>query len=182
MSETFSQLAARANGYPLLFNAYMAQFASIAKTYVDSLMPGGVITTEGDIIVADSSGDPSRLAKGSSGLPLVAGASTISYAALSSTGLASGSVTLAKLASGVTPSHVVKYAGTFTTAGGDASETISVPGVAATDIVAVTVKMAGVSPESIVAAAANTDQIDVTMSGDPSTDHVLQYVVFRAAS
>lgn len=103
-------------------------------------------------------------------------------AGLSSASIAAGAVTLSKLASGVAPSHVVKYAGTFTTAGGDASETITVTGAAATDIVCVTVKTAGVSPRSIVASTAATNAINITMSGDPSTDHVLQYVVLRAAS
>jgi hypothetical protein len=91
-------------------------------------------------------------------------------------------VTLAKLAAGITPSHVVKYAGRFTTAGGDASESISVAGVVATDQVVVSVHTAGGTPRSVVAAAAGTDAIDVTMSGDPSTDHVLTYMVLRAAS
>lgn len=93
-----------------------------------------------------------------------------------------GSVTLAQLAPGVAPSHVVKYAGTFTTAGGDASETITVTGAAATDIVCVTIKTKGASPVSIAAATAATNAINVTMSADPSTDHVLQYVVLRAAT
>lgn len=96
--------------------------------------------------------------------------------------LPSGSITLAELSSGIAPSHVVKYAGTFTTLGGDASESITVAGALATDIVCVTVKTAGATPRSIAAAAAGTNAIAVTMSGDPSTDHVLQYVVLRAAS
>lgn len=96
--------------------------------------------------------------------------------------LADGAVTLAKLDTGVTPSHVVKFAGTHTTAGGDTAESITVTGATATDIVAVTVKTAGAVPTSVVAAAAGTDAISVTMSADPSTDHVLQYVVFRAAT
>ena len=101
---------------------------------------------------------------------------------INATDIAAGAVTLAKLASGVAPSHIVKYAGTFTTAGGDASEAITVTGAAATDIVSVTVKTAGATPRSIVAATAATNAINVTLSGDPSTDHVLQYVVFRAAA
>lgn len=103
-------------------------------------------------------------------------------AGLSSSQIAAGAVTLAKLASGIAPSHVVKFAGTFTTLGGDASEAITVTGAAATDIVQVSVKTAGGTPRSIVAAAAATNAINVTLSGDPSTDHVLQYIVLRAAS
>lgn len=103
-------------------------------------------------------------------------------AGLSTSQIAAGAVTLAKLAAGIAPSHVVKFAGTFTTLGGDAAEAITVTGAAATDIVQVMVKTAGGTPRSIVAAAAATNAINVTMSGDPSTDHVLQYVVLRAAS
>lgn len=91
-------------------------------------------------------------------------------------------VQLGTLISNVQPSHVVQYAGSFTTAGGDASESIAVSGVVATDIVVVTVKTAGATPRSIVAAAAGTNAIAVTLSGDPSTDHVLHYVVYRAAA
>lgn len=80
------------------------------------------------------------------------------------------------------PSHVVKYAGTFTTLGGDTTESITVTGALATDIVTVTVKTAGAVPVSIVAATAATNAITVTTSADPSTDHVLQYLVFRAAT
>ena len=103
-------------------------------------------------------------------------------AGLSSSQIAAGAVNLAKLAAGITPSHVVKFAGTFSTLGGDASEAITVTGAAATDIVQVTVKTAGATPRSIVAATAALNAINVTLSGDPSTDHVLQYVVLRAAA
>lgn len=113
---------------------------------------------------------------------LLASAKAYLDAGLSSSQIAAGAITLAKLASGISPSHVVKFAGTFTTLGGDASETITVTGAAATDIVMVMVKTAGAVPVSIVAAAAATNAINVTLSADPSTDHVLQYLVLRAAS
>ncbi len=77
--------------------------------------------------------------------------------------------------------NVVKYAGTFTTAGGDANESITVTGVTSADIVSVTVKTAGATPRSIVSAAAGTDAIAVVLSGDPSTDHVLQYIVHKVS-
>lgn len=69
--------------------------------------------------------------------------------------------------------------GTFTTAGGDANESITVSGVVSTDIVVVTLKTAGATPRTITTASAGTNAIAVVMSGDPSTDHVLQYAVFR---
>lgn len=83
---------------------------------------------------------------------------------------------------GVPVSHHIVFAGEFTTAGGDADETISVPGMLASDLVFVTLQTAGSTPRTIIDAAAAADQIDVDMSGDPSTDHVLSYMVLRAAT
>jgi hypothetical protein len=77
--------------------------------------------------------------------------------------------------------YVAVFGGTFTTLGGDATESITVTGATGTDLVSVLVKTAGATPRTVNAATATTNAITVTMSGDPSTDHVLQYVVFRAA-
>lgn len=93
-----------------------------------------------------------------------------------------GEVSLEHLDSGIAPSHVVKFAGSFTTAGGDANETITVSGAAATDIAFVTVSNRGGTPRVVESALAGTNKIDVVMSGDPSTDHTLKYMILRAAS
>lgn len=74
----------------------------------------------------------------------------------------------------------VLAAGNHTTAGGDAAESITVSGALSSDLVLVQVKTAGGTPRSIVASTAAAGAINVTMSGDPSTDHVLSYVVLRA--
>ncbi len=172
--------AAKASNWPgLRFNQRERKLLSSVKTYVDSLSPETLITTEGDIIVGAASGVAQRLAKGSSGLPLVAGASTVSYAQLAAAGIASSAVTLAKLHSGITPSHVVKYAGTFTTVGGDATESITVSGVLGTDIVSVQTASGNTN---VLRAVAATDAITVTLSADPGNDDVLNYIVYRAAS
>lgn len=80
---------------------------------------------------------------------------------------------------GAQNSHGVFAAGKFTTAGGDAAETVPVTGLLSTDVVIVTVQTAGSTPRSMVAAVPAAGQINVTMSGDPSTDHILAYVAFR---
>lgn len=102
--------------------------------------------------------------------------------AVDGTKLADDAVSLEHLDSGITPSHIVVFSGEFTTAGGDANETISVAGVLATDLVHVTLHTAGSTPRTITTASASADQIDVVMSGDPSTDHVLTYSVLRAVT
>lgn len=94
---------------------------------------------------------------------------------------ADASVTLAKLATGVSPSHVVKFAAKYTTLGGSATEAITVTGVASTDIVIVSLNTKGATPRTILTAAPTTNTITLVFSGDPSTDHVVAYMVLRAA-
>lgn len=99
------------------------------------------------------------------------------------TAIGSGKVLKAMLATGIVPSHVIKFAGESTTPGGSATVTISVAGAVAGDYVAINVKSKGAgAARSVVTAAAGTDNITVVMSGDPSTDHVLQYFVWRATT
>jgi hypothetical protein len=80
-----------------------------------------------------------------------------------------------------TPAYVVKYAGTHTSTN-NATNTITVTGVAATDLVFVQLKVKGASPVTILTAAPTTNTITVVFSGAPSTDHVLVYQVLRAVS
>lgn len=96
--------------------------------------------------------------------------------------IADAQVSLEHLDSGIAPSHYVKYAGSFTTVGGDANEVITVSGCTSSDLAFVGIKTKGGTPRTLVAFAAATDQINVELSGDPSTDHVLVYQVLRAAS
>ena len=103
-------------------------------------------------------------------------------AGISSSQIAAGAVTLSKLAAGVAPSHIAKAAGSFTTLAGSASQTIPISGCLASDIAIVTMKTPGATPRTVLSAVAAAGQINVVMSGDPSTDHVLNYVLLRAAS
>jgi hypothetical protein len=91
-------------------------------------------------------------------------------------------VTLAKLAAGIAPSHICIGAGEFTTAGGDANESISVAGLVSTDRVIVSLSQKGSTPRTILTAAAGTGTIAVVMSDDPSTDHKITYACFRAVA
>ena len=69
--------------------------------------------------------------------------------------------------------------GTFTTLGGDVTESITVSGMLATDNVIVAIAAVGAAPVTVLTAIAAADAITVTMSADPSTDHVLTYMVMR---
>jgi len=71
-------------------------------------------------------------------------------------------------------------AGKHTTVAGSATQTISVPGATAADVAIVTLQTSGVSNRTVLKAAAGTNSITVTMSGDPSTDHVLCWALLQA--
>lgn len=80
----------------------------------------------------------------------------------------------------VKPAFVVVAAGTQTTPGGSASVTITVAGALSTDVAFVVLKTVGGTPRTVLTASAASGQINVVMSGDPSTDHVLSYQLIRA--
>lgn len=148
----------------------------------ESVTAGEIALANGKVLVGNGSGVGAAVDLSGAITVANTGVTTLGADVVTNAKIADGAVSLEHLDSGVAPSHVVKYAGSFTTLGGDASESISVSGVVDTDIVVVTVKTAGGTPRSVVAAAAGTDAIAVTLSGDPSTDHVLHYVVYRAAA
>lgn len=92
-------------------------------------------------------------------------------------GATSGNATL-----NVDASHLVMFAGEFTTAGGDASEQASVSGVLDTDIIIACIKDNGTNNVTLLQSAAGEDVIDFTLSADPGTDCVISYQVLRAVS
>lgn len=79
-------------------------------------------------------------------------------------------------------SYACLAAANYTTAGGAAAEAITISGLLATDIATVTLQTAGATPRTISKAACTADTLTITFSGDPSTDHVVAYTVFRALS
>lgn len=111
------------------------------------------------------------------GIASAIGADAVATAA----NVADDAISLEHLDSGIEPSHVVKFAGTFTTVGGDAAESIAVSGAAATDIAIVVLHTKGASPVTLLTAQAATDAINLEFSADPAADHVVRYMVLRAA-
>lgn len=75
--------------------------------------------------------------------------------------------------------HIIA-AGIHTTVGGAAAEDITVTGAVATDVVSVVLHTVGATPRTVDRAEAGTDKVTVTFSGDPSTDHKVNYIVTRA--
>ena len=91
-----------------------------------------------------------------------------------------GSVTLALLDESIAPAFVVKFAGQHTTAGGDANETATVTGVLATDIVIATIEDNGANNVTLLQTAAAANAVNFTLSADPGTDCVINYMVLRS--
>lgn len=96
--------------------------------------------------------------------------------------LEKGSVTLELLDKSIAPAFVVKFAGQHTTAGGDANETATVTGVLATDIVIATIEDNGTNNVTLLQAAAAANAVNFTLSADPGTDCIINYIVLRAVA
>ncbi len=110
-------------------------------------------------------------------------AATIGNNKVTTAKILNANVTLAKLAAGIAPSHVVKFAGKITWSGSGASLATAVTGVVSTDIVMATIE--GVPSEAayLVTAAPSTDAVTLVLSAaNTSNDAVVAYTVFRAAS
>lgn len=97
--------------------------------------------------------------------------------------IADSAVTLGKLATAVSPSHVVKFAGEFTWTGSGASKAETVTGALATDIVVATIQSAPSEAAYLASAAVTADTVTVTLSAaNTSNDAVIAYQVLRATS
>ena len=92
-----------------------------------------------------------------------------------------GSVGATELASAVTPSHVVKYAGNATMVNANAVKAVTVSGVLSTDIVIATIKVnGGGTVRYIESVIPTTDTITITWNDTATTSDVTSYVVYRA--
>lgn len=95
--------------------------------------------------------------------------------------IADDAVSLEHLDSGITPSHLVKYAGTHSYGGGGTSDAATVTGVAATDLVFATIK-ASTNAVSIVKAVPTTNTVTFHFSADPGASTEVFYQVINAAA
>lgn len=111
------------------------------------------------------------------------GAAALATDAVTTVKIKDANVTLAKLSAGITPSHVVKYAGTVTWSGSGASKAFTVTGVAATDIVLVSFLVTPTEGGYITQVVPATNTITITLStANTSNDAQISYVVLRAAA
>jgi hypothetical protein len=95
---------------------------------------------------------------------------------------ADSSITLAKLASGITPVKIIKLAGTTGAyGGGGTSNAFTVTGLLSTDTVSAVIR-ASTNAVSIAKATPTTDTLTVVFSADPGASTTVDYIVARTAS
>lgn len=108
------------------------------------------------------------------------GALTIAANAITTAKILNANVTLAKLAAGIAPSHVIKFAGKDVSAGGSATVVITATGVAATDVVFAQIQ-ASANAVNVQKVTPTTNTITVLCSGDPGAV-TMSYEALRAAA
>jgi hypothetical protein len=104
--------------------------------------------------------------------------------AISNTGattIQAGSIDLAMLSAGITPSDIVVFAGKESDGGGSATIAITQAGVLATDIVFAQVE-ASTNAVSVQKVTPTADTVTVLLSGDPGAATVISWQVLRAAA
>ena len=145
----------------------------------------GLSTTlsAGNIFVGNNSNVATGVAMSGDATMASTGAITIANNAITTAKILNANVTLAKLAAGITPSHVIKFGGQLTSVGGSAAEAFTVTGaVAATDRAFVQVVDNGTNNVTVLQAVVTNNTLTVTFSGDPGADTVINYQLIRAAA
>ena len=150
----------------VIVNADINASAAIAFSKLAAL-------TSGNILVGSAGNVATSVAMSGDATIIASGALTI----------AAGAVTLAKLAAGVAPQSVIKFASQVTTVGGAAAEAFTVTGaVAATDRAFVQMVDNGTNNVTVLQAVVTADTLTVTFSADPGNDAVINYQLIRIAS
>ncbi len=164
----------------------LAEFDSTGGNLADSGIASADILqsalASGHIFVGSAGNVATDVAMSGDATMANTGALTIANNAITTAKILNANVTLAKLAAGITPSHIVKFAGQPTTVGGAASEAFTVTGAAATDLAFVQVVDNGTNNVTVLQAVVTLNTLTITFSGDPGNDCVFNYQLLRAAA
>ncbi len=139
--------------------------------------------TSGHLLVGSAGNVPTSVAMSGDATIIASGALTIANDAITTVKILNANVTLAKLAAGITPSHVIKFGGQLTTAGSSATEAFTVTGaVGATDRAFVQVVNNGTGNVTVLEAVVTDNTLTITFSADPQNDTVFNYQLIRVVS
>ena len=157
-------------------------FASPTWTLVGTSAPGTLALTNTHILVGNASNLATDVALSGDATLANTGALTVAAGAITTAKIAAANVTLATLAAGITPSHVVKFAGTSSAfGGGGTSFAITVTGALATDVASAVIR-ASTTAVAIAKATLTSNTLTITFSADPGTATTIDYSILRAAS
>lgn len=156
-------------------NVKVAAGAAIAFSKLATL-------TSGNILVGSAGNVPTSVTMSGDATIVASGALTIANDAITTAKILNANVTLGKLDAGITPSHIVKFAGQPTTVGGAAAEAFAIPGVLATDLAFVQIVDDGTANVTALQAACTVDTLTVTFSANPGADCIFNYQILRAAA
>jgi len=153
------------------------------NTFVALAAPGGLSPTlsNTNIFVGNASNVATGVAMTGDASISNTGALLIGASAITTTKINNAAVTLAKLAAGITPSHIIKFGGTQANGGGSATIAITVTGMLSTDLPFVDIQ-ASTNAVNVQKVTPTANTITVLLSGDPGATTTLSYQVLRAAA
>jgi len=139
---------------------------------VGSISAGEISLANGQILI----GNASNIAAANA----VTGDVTISNTGV--TAIGAGKVLLAMLGAGITPSHIIKLAGTTAAyGGGGTSNAFTVTGLLATDIVSAVIRTS-TNAVAIAKAVPTANTLTITFTADPGAGTTVDYIIARAAA
>lgn len=137
--------------------------------------------SSGNIFVGNASNVPTSVALSGDATLSNAGALTIANNAITTAKILNANVTLAKLAAGIAPSHVIKFAGTQANGGGSATIAITVTGLT-TSYIPFAQLQSSTNAVTIQKVTPSSNTITVLLSGDPGAGTVISYEALLAAA
>lgn len=157
----------------VIVNADINASAAIAYSKFATLATGSIL--------AGNAGVPTATVLSGDATIGATGILTIANNAITTAKILAANVTLAKLATGITPAYVSKFGGQQANAGGSATITITVTGLTTSHICLAQVQ-ASTNAVSVQKVTPSADTLTVLLSGDPGAATVIAYQAFLAAS
>lgn len=168
----------------VIVNADISPSAAIALSKIANVTASAILHGDGSGNITGTvvSGDIilNSLAQATI-VPSAVTATKLASDAVTTVKILDANVTLSKLAPGIKPSHVVRFGGQSVFGGGSSSVAIPISGVTATDLPFASIQ-ASTNAVTIQKVTSATNQITITMSGDPGAGTTINYQVLVVAS
>lgn len=185
MAFTQKTLAKTSSGYSHIISGQNWTYTSTTDTLATILVDGYfdtivALVQVGEVFQVKDSTNEVELIEVSAINPTAPRVETKSFVGGGS--IPDGSVTLPKLATGISPSHVVKFSEIRTTVGGSAAENFTFTGALVSDLVHAQLIVQGTATVTIfVASMLSDDTVSVLFSANPTNDAILLITILRAA-